>query len=47
MNLENARKKLEEYKTKYFKPIKGEIRYKAEGINQEVVETARYFNEDE
>lgn len=44
---EYVRKKLEEYKTKYFKPIKGEIRYKAEGVNQEVVETARYYNEDD
>ena len=39
--------KLEEYKTKFFKPIKGQIIYKADGCNQEIVETARYYTEDE
>lgn len=39
--------KLEEYKTKFFKPIKGQIIYKADGCSQEIVETARYYTEDE
>lgn len=39
--------KLEEYKTKFFKPIKGQIVYKVEGYNQEVVETAKYNSEEE
>ena len=44
---EYVRRKLEEYKTKFFKPIKGEIIYKIKGSKQEVVETARYKTEDE
>ena len=39
--------KLEEYKTKFFKPIKGQIIYKADECSQEIVETARYYTEEE
>lgn len=39
--------KLEEYKTKFFKPIKGEVVYKRKGHTQEIVATARYKTEDE
>ena len=38
--------KLNVYK-KWNKPYKGEIVYKREGSNQEVVRTARYFTYDE
>lgn len=44
---EYVKNKLEEYKNKFFKPIKGEIVFKVEGCNQEFVETARYKTEDE
>ncbi len=44
---EYVRMKLEEYKTKFFKPFKGEVVYKVEGDSQEVVETARFKNEDD
>ena len=40
-------KKLLEATKRFIKPIRGEIVYKAEGSKQEVVQTSRYFNEED
>ena len=42
-----VQKKLEDYKNKFFKPIKGEFIYKIEGFPEEIAATARYFTEED